>query len=167
MYLPTPKTLAALDACDDQRNLWADLFFNGDLESTKQVEWTAERLQACVDNDVDLGWGFEHGLGSSLPRALALTDPQHAYYYARQVDEGPCDDTRQAVLADPQHAYYYARDVDEGPRDDTRQAVLASPRYVYYYAHDVDEGPHDDTRLAASADPVYAYFYAQYAPGGQ
>jgi len=160
MYLPTPKNLADLDACADQHNLWAALFFDGDLESSKQVLWTAERLQDCADKGVDLGWGFERGLGSSLPRALALTDPYCAYLYACYVDKGPRDDTRQAALTDSYCAYLYARDVDRAPRDDTRQAVLRGHRVSYWYARDVDRGPRDDTRQAVLDDPSHAYIYA-------
>ena len=161
MYLPTPKALIEADACQDQRALWADLFFDGDLLSTKQVEWTAERLQTCLDAGVDLVWGFEVGLGRTLPRSMALTLPLTAYLCARFIDKGPRDDTRQAALGSEGYAYLYARYVDEGPRDDTRQAACSLPEYALDYARFIDKGPRDDTRQAALGSD-YAYLYARY-----
>ena len=140
MYLPTPDALLDADACFPQRSLWAALFFDDDLGSTKQIEWTAEHLQTCRKNDVNLVWGFDHGLGGTLPRKLALLHPEYAYLYARYVDQGPHDDTRNAVLGSAHYAYLYAEDVDQGPHDDTRNAVLGSAHYAGAYAKFVDKG---------------------------
>ena len=67
---------------------------------------------------------------------------------------------RQYFLNDPYSAYWYARDIDKYPRDDTRQAACKDPYYAYCYAYYVDKGPREDTRLAACKDPPYAYYYA-------
>ena len=161
MYLPTPQQLIDADACEDQRVLWADLFFDGDLASTEQIEWTLGILQSAVDHEVDLRWGFAHGFGDTLPRETALTQPCTACLYAQNVDKEPRDDTRNAVMGSPATAYNYARDVDKGSRDDTRNAVLGSEHYACYYARDVDKEPRDDTRNAVLGSEHYAYLYAR------
>jgi len=50
--------------------------------------------------------------------------PEEAYVIVEK--EGPSDKTREDVLSSPTWSYWYARDVDKSPRDDTRQAVLSS-----------------------------------------
>ena len=161
MYLPTPQALIDLDACEEQHELWAGLFFDGDLESTEQIKWTPEHLQTAIDNAVDLEWGFDQGLGDTLPRWMALGHASTALFYARDTDKGPRDDTRNAACDDSEEALAYARVVDRGPHDDTRNAVLGNAWHAYIYARDIDKGPHDDTRNAV-AGSGYAGFYALY-----
>ena len=81
-------------------------------------------------------------------RAYFLNDYMSALYFAYFIDEGPHDDTREAVLKDPKSSYHYAFETDKHPRDDTRKACCKDPYWAYAYARDVDYKPKRATREA-------------------
>jgi len=58
-------------------------------------------------------------------------------------------------------AYFYAKEVDEGPRDDTRQVVSECPTLAMKYAQLIDRAPHDVTRRGAAVKPIPALDYAK------
>ena len=95
-------------------------------------------------------------------RQYFINDPYYAYCYAKFVDKGPRDDTREASIKDLHYAYYYALKVDKYPRDDTRLAACKDPQYAYCYALKVDNCSRYATREVACKDPYYAYKYARF-----
>lgn len=79
--------------------------------------------------------------GNAIPdslrtRAIAAGG---GYWFARDVDMCPRDDTREAAILEG-HGFYYARDIDKCSRDDTRQAAIQEGT-GYGYAIYVDNIP--------------------------
>ena len=93
-------------------------------------------------------------------RGYFLQVPDWAYLFAKNVDQGPRDDTRAATLSDPYTAYWYAEEVDKCPRDDTREAACKQGSTAFLYARDVDKGPHAYTYGTLLDDEsTWVYFY--------
>jgi hypothetical protein len=95
-------------------------------------------------------------------KTAACKKPEFAYWYAKEVDKKPTDETRKAACKDSICAYWYAKEVDKRPTDETRTAVCQSPRCAYSYAVEIDNGPTDETRTAACKNPEWAYLYARH-----
>jgi hypothetical protein len=96
----------------------------------------------------------------SIIKSAACQHPEHAYYYAKDVDKKPTNETRSAACQNPCYAYYYARYVDKKPTNETRSATCQNPYYAYLYAKFIDKNPTNETRSAACQNPDYAYRYA-------
>jgi hypothetical protein len=96
----------------------------------------------------------------SILRTAACKNSELAYYYARDVDKNPTNETRTNACQNPEHAYYYAKDVDKKPTNETRTNAGQCPEWAYLYAKYVDKKPTDETRSAVSKNPSYAYWYA-------
>jgi len=63
------------------------------------------------------------------------------------------DANRKLACKSPEDAYYYARDIDKCPRDDTRESACKNPVCAYLYAHKVDKCSRNDTRKSACVNP--------------
>ena len=90
-----------------------------------------------------------------------LDSAYYAFRYARDVDQNPRDDTREAACLHPSWGTLYARNIDKHPRDDTRSAACKDPWWAIEYALQVDKGPLPFTRRAASKTPETALRYAE------
>jgi hypothetical protein len=97
----------------------------------------------------------------SILRTVACHDPYYAYWYARDVDQKPTNETRSAVCKNPDYAYWYARNIDQKPTDETRTAACKNSENAYYYALNVDQKPTNETRTAACKNMYFAYLYAK------
>lgn len=112
----------------------------------KDIKRTLEKVQEIAANQ---------------KRMKACETPSAAYWYARDVDKGPRDDTRRAASRDAEYAYLYALEIDRGPRDDTRRAACKSVGSAYAYALNVDKGFHNDTWDTIKGDPAYCGAYLE------
>ena len=69
---------------------------------------------------------------------------EQAYFHG--LAYGSLDKTREIACMLPSFAYYYARNVDKCPHEETRRALYSNSEYAYYYAIDVDRCSHRVTR---------------------
>jgi len=82
----------------------------------------------------------------------ALSSPENAYHYAREVIKGRWVEGEHVIAQDAQWSYNYSRDIND--RFVKGEPVIAqSPHWAYYYARNVIKGRfilgepyiHDDT----------------------
>jgi len=74
----------------------------------------------------------------------------------------PKSDEIRTLICDLGNArctYWYAKDVDKKPTDETRTAACKNPGCAYGYARDVDKKPTDETRIAACKDSISKVWY--------
>jgi hypothetical protein len=120
---------------------------NGKMRVSK-----ATPIRQFVETDKE--WG--------IIRTAVCKFPLYAYWYAKNVDKKPTDETRTAACQVARYAYWYAREVDQKPTDETRTAACKDSEFAYLYALYVDKRPTDETRTAAYKEQRYAYWYALY-----
>ena len=73
-------------------------------------------------------------------------NPEEAYQYVKKC--GLSEEIRNAACQSAHFAYYYAKNVNKEPKENTRNAACENPYYAYLYAKDVDKGFHEDTQKA-------------------
>ena len=56
-----------------------------------------------------------------------------AYWYARDIDKGPTDETRTVACKTPYEAYCYARFIDKKPTDETREGAYKNEGWGRIY----------------------------------
>jgi hypothetical protein len=88
--------------------------------------------------------------------------PCYAYYYARNVDKCPTEETRIAACKNSWDAYRYALRVDERATKETRTSACGISSRAFYYARDVDKKPTDETRIAACKDLNWVEEYKEF-----
>ena len=88
-------------------------------------------------------------------RPYYLTNPELAYWFAREVDKGPRDDTREACCKDPNYSHSYATNIDKCPHDLTRKAACLKVETAFNYALYVDNGFHKETLTAVIDNDYY------------
>ena len=59
----------------------------------------------------------------TLYRPYFLNTPSSAFHFALFVDRYPRKDTRKVACEDPQHAIWYAKEIDKKPRPETWESV--------------------------------------------
>jgi hypothetical protein len=82
-------------------------------------------------------------------RRIASQNHICALLFAKQIDKGPHEVTREGACREAETAYEYARDIDKCPREDTRKASCRKATFAFLYARYIDKKPRDDTRNAA------------------
>lgn len=78
-------------------------------------------------------------------RSYFLEDAAAAYFYAREVDKYPREDTKNSACMEPYFAYCYAQYVDNFNLKQTRTATCKSPKWAYWFARYVDFERHEET----------------------
>jgi hypothetical protein len=93
------------------------------------------------------------------------TDPQAAYYYAKDVLNGRFPEGEAAIAKDTRWSYYYARDVIGGRWPRGEAAIAKDPQdayFAYLYARDVLKGRFPKGEPAIAKDNYYAPLYVQH-----
>ena len=93
---------------------------------------------------------------------MIATDPDRAYYYARDVIKGRWPEAESVIATDPDRAYYYARYVIKGRWPEAEATIMTDPAWAYYYALDAIRGRWPDAEAMIATYPEWAYRYANY-----
>ena len=64
---------------------------------------------------------------------VVASDPEFAYFYARNIIKGRWPEGEKAIASDPENAYYYAIDVIKGRWPKGEKAIASNPRYATNY----------------------------------
>ena len=96
-------------------------------------------------------------------------NPKYAYYYARDVLEGPFPKGEKAIATNPYYAYEYAKNILEERFLEGEKEIADDPKHAYYYAVNVlkyyavnvPKGRFPEGERAIATSPEYSYYYAK------
>jgi hypothetical protein len=86
------------------------------------------------------------------PTKRELTDPEQAYWYAKDIIKGRWPEGEAAISKHPYWAYYYARDVIKGRWPEGESTIAKDSQEAYWYAKDIINGrwPEGEEAIANS-----------------
>ena len=97
--------------------------------------------------------------GVRPPTEMELTDPYHAYEYARDVLRAPFPAGEGAIAKDPYSAFFYALNVLRAPFPAGEAAIAKKADWAYEYARDVLRAPFPAGEAAIATDPWWLEMY--------
>jgi hypothetical protein len=101
------------------------------------------------------------------PKRIALTNPNTAYHYAKNVIKGRFSQGEPIIATSPEYAYLYACDVIKGRWEQAEPIIATDPYYALWYANDVIKGRFELAEPVIAANDCWACRYASYIIQGR
>ena len=87
--------------------------------------------------------------------------PEWAYWYARDILEGPFPQGEDAITTSASLSYKYARDILNGHFAKGEDVIATIAYWPYWYAIDVLKGPFPQGEDAIATSAEWSYLYAK------